>query len=113
MIPFKTSIPGCICVVSAVQCSPFHMAGCPLDTIPCLLYVVHLVVFFMLSGRDIHRLWGRPSELWVRQNRTGPLLLQSPAGKGLVPLDGSTISFSRSAWRGQMDTLQKDYKPSK
>lgn len=69
--------------------------------------------FFMLSGRDIHYLWGRPSELWVRQNRTGPLLLQSPAGQGPVPLDGSIVSFSCSAQWGQMDTLQKDGKNCK
>ncbi len=72
-----------------------------------------LVVFFMLSGRDTRCLWGRPSELWVRQNRSGPLLLQSPAGQGPVPSDGSTVSFSRSAQWGQMDTLQKKKKPSK
>lgn len=48
----------------------------------------------MLSGRDIYCLWGRPSELWVRQNRTGPLLIQSPAGQGAVPLNGSTVSLA-------------------
>lgn len=66
--------------------------------------------FDMLSGRDILCLWGCPHELWVRQNRTGPLLLQRPAGQGAVPSDGSTVSFCRSARWGQMDTLQKDCK---
>lgn len=69
--------------------------------------------FFMLSGRDSHCLWGRPSELWVRQNRTGPLLLQNPAGQGPVPLDGLTTSFFCISRQGQMDALQKDCKPSK
>lgn len=47
-----------------LHCSPFHMAVCSLDTVPCLLYVVHLVLAwwgsFKLSGRDIHCLWGHP-----------------------------------------------------
>lgn len=55
-----------------------------------------VVRFFMPSGRNTHYLRG-PTELWVRQNRTGPLLLQSPAGQGLMPLDSSNQFFPQSS----------------
>lgn len=44
--PYKTSIPGCICVVWVFFFSLrplFHMAVCFLDVIPCFLHVVHSV----------------------------------------------------------------------
>lgn len=60
-------------------------------TVLCLFSMVHLVLacwllfFFMLSG-NARCLWRlAANELWVRQNRNGAFLSQSPAGRVTVP----------------------------
>ena len=68
------------------SCTEVYFTWLSVFLLQCLFslmwYTLFSPVFFsLLSGRDIHCLWGHPTELWVRQNGLGHFCCKALQGE--------------------------------